>query len=320
MDEKIRYSPGIGKKAGIIGAPLGFGAGTAGSELGVSAMRLAKFRGKRFPEHLLEMGYEVADHGDVEIVLPERQSRAGENPKFIDEVSQSCAAIAGSVRALLASGEIPIILGGDHSIAAGSLSGISKYFRDQEEEIGLIWFDAHADMNTAESSPSGNTHGMPLSALLGEGDPKLVGLEGFSPKFDPKYLAHIGARDLDRGEKEMIRAKGLRDNFFTMSDIDRFGMKKCVEDSIAIASKAPGGFAVTFDVDVIDPRFAPGSGTLVRGGLTYREAHLALEMVHESGGMRSFEIVEVNPILDKRNITAILACELILSAFGNVVL
>ena len=320
MDEKTRYSPGLGKKAGIIGAPLGFGAGTAGSELGVSAMRLARFRGLKFPEHLVEMGYQVEDHGDAEILVPEREAEEDENPKFLEEVQRSCESIARSVKSVLADGQIPIILGGDHSVAAGSLSGVSSYFRDQETEIGLIWFDAHADMNTAESSPSGNTHGMPLSALLGEGDPKLVGLAGFSPKFDTKYLAHIGARDLDRGEKEMIRAKGLRDNFFTMSDIDRFGMKKCVEESIAIASKAPGGFAVTFDVDVIDPRFAPGSGTLVRGGMTYREAHLALEMIHESGMMRSFEIVEVNPILDKRNITAILACELILSAFGNAVL
>ena len=161
---------------------------------------------------------------------------------------------------------------------------------------------------------------MPLSALLGIGEDSLVNLEGFAPKIKPEFCAHIGARDLDIGEKRLIRKLGLRKNFFTMSDIDRRGMLSCVEDAIGIASKASAGYAVTFDVDIIDPRFAPGSGTLVRGGVTYREAHLALEAIAEAGGMRSFEIVEVNPILDKSNITAKIAGELILSALGNAIL
>ncbi|MBA3351706.1 MAG: arginase, partial [Blastocatellia bacterium] len=198
--------------------------------------------------------------------------------------------------------------------------GVASHYHDKGKDIGLIWFDAHADINTPETSSSGNIHGMPLAVLLGHGNEKLVDLEGFAPKLKPEYCAHVGARDLDAGEREIVHKLGLRDNFFTMSDIDKRGMLACVEDAIAIASRASGGYAVTFDVDMIDPRFAPGSGTLVRGGATYREAHLALEVVAEQGGMRSFEIVEVNPLLDQSNITVELACELILSALGKTIL
>jgi arginase len=205
-------------------------------------------------------------------------------------------------------------------MAIGTFSGISSFFHDRDEEIGLIWFDAHADINTPETSPSGNVHGMPLAVLLGKGNPQLVDLLGFAPKLNSKYIAHVGARDLDLGEKKGVLEMGLRDQFFTMSDIDRRGMTACVEAALEIASKAPGGFAVTFDVDCIDPRFAPGSGTLVRGGITYREAHLALEIIADRGGMRAFEIVEVNPMLDERNITVELAGELILSALGKTIL
>jgi arginase len=232
----------------------------------------------------------------------------------------SCANIATDVQRVLSDGAFPVILGGDHSIAIGSISGISSHFRAAGQDIGLIWFDAHADINTPETSLSGNIHGMPLATILGSGNDKLVNLEGFSPKIRPEYCAHVGARDLDGGERSIVHDLGLRDNFFTMSDIDKRGMLACVEDAIAIASQAPGGFAVTFDVDMIDPRFAPGSGTLVRGGATYREAHLALEVIAEHGGLRSFEIVEVNPMLDQSNITVELACELILSVLGKTIL
>ena len=193
-------------------------------------------------------------------------------------------------------------------------------FSVNRKEIGLIWLDAHADINTYDSSPSGNVHGMPLAALLGFGESSLVNLENYMPKLNPKYCAHVGARDLDIGEKRRIRELGMRENFFTMSDIDRRGMLDCIKDAIKIASRAPDGFAVTFDVDIIDPRFAPGSGTLVRGGITYREAHLILEVIAEHGGMRSFEIVEVNPMLDQNNVTVELAVELILSALGKTIL
>jgi arginase len=225
-----------------------------------------------------------------------------------------------SVRSILRSGELPIILGGDHSIAIATFSAISSHYHEEGNEIGLIWFDAHADINTPETSMSGNIHGMPLASILGHGHADLVNLGGYAPKLNSKYLAHIGARDVDDGERRQIESLGLRKNFFTMSEIDRRGMAACVEDALAIASKAPGGFAVTFDIDMIDPRFAPGSGTLVRGGTTYREAHLALEMIAEHGGMLSFEIVEVNPLLDQSNITVELACELILSALGKTIL
>jgi len=320
MIEKERFRPGEGKTLGIIGAPLGFGAGNIGSELGTSAIRTTHIRGKRISTHFEELGYEVNDHGDAAITIPARDAPVGENPKYFKEIYASSISIAESVKSVLEANETPVILGGDHSIAAGSLSGIAEFFKNKGEEIGLIWFDAHADMNTPETSPSGNAHGMPLATVLGMGDQKMVELGGFSPKFRRDYVAHVGARDMEIGEKKLIHELGMRDQFFSMSDIDQLGMRKCVKNAISIAAKAPGGYAVTFDVDAIDPRFAPGSGTLVRGGITYREAHLALELIHEAGGMRSFEIVEVNPILDEGNVTAQLACELILSAFGNVVL
>lgn len=312
--------PGKGKKVGIIGVPLGFGAGQIGSELGVTAIRLSQIRGKRLVEHIVELGYDVEDFGDVEIIKPNYLARPADNPKYLPEYIESAHNTADSIHKVFESQRFPIILGGDHSVAIGTFSGISSYFHEKNEEIGLIWFDAHADMNTPETSPSGNLHGMPLSTILGFGEPELTELHGFSPKLNPKYCAHIGARDLDLGEKRLIRELGMENNFFTMSDIDKRGMLACVKEAISIASGASGGFAVTFDVDIIDPRFAPGSGTLVRGGITYREAHLALEVIAEHGAMRSFEIVEVNPLLDTSNITVELAGELILSVLGKTIL
>jgi arginase len=312
--------PGKGKKVGILGVPLGFGAATKGSELGVAALRLAEIRGKSLVEHIRELGYEVKDYGDVECHKPEYLAQICENPKYLNEIVAASKNMAQGVKQILQDGAFPVIIGGDHSIAIGTFSGISSVFHAKEQEVGLIWFDAHADINTPETSLSGNIHGMPLAVILGDGEKKLVNLEGFKPKLNPKYCAHVGARDLDMAEKEQIRKLGMRQNFFTMSDIDKRGMLACVKDAIMIASQAPGGFSVTFDVDVIDPRFAPGSGTLVRGGITYREAHLALEVIAEHSGMCSFEIVEVNPLLDKSNITVELAGELILSALGKTIL
>lgn len=317
---KFIEKPGKDKKVGILGVPLGFGAGKAGSELGVDAMRLSSIRDKLLIEHISDMGYTVRDVGNVEIVKPNRFPDKSENPKYLQEMIASCKNMSDSLKEILGNDEFPVILGGDHSIAIGTFSAISSFFKEQNNEIGLIWFDAHADINTHETSPSGNIHGMPLAVLLGLGNEELVNLEGFAPKLNPAYFAHVGARDLDDGEKRRIHELGLRDNFFTMSDIDKRGMLACVNDAIKIASRAPGGYAVTFDVDMIDPRFAPGSGTLVRGGTTYREAHLALEVIAEQGGMRSFEIVEVNPMLDQSNITVELAGELILSALGKTIL
>lgn len=307
------------KKVGILGVPLGFGAGQTGSELGVNAMRLTRFRGTGLAEHIRHLGYEAIDHGDALIVQPADQWD-GANPKHLAEMLTSSANIIEKLSSMLGEGEFPIILGGDHAIAIPTFSAIANHHKQQGNELGLIWFDAHADINTPETSPSGNIHGMPLATILGHGNDELVGLCGYSPKLNSKYFAHIGARDVDPGERSQIEKLGLRGNFFTMSDIDKRGMAACVEDAIAIASQASGGYAVTFDIDMIDPRFAPGSGTLVRGGTTYREAHLALEMIAAHGGMRSFEIVEVNPLLDQSNITVELACELILSALGKTIL
>lgn len=312
--------PGKNKKVGILGVPLGFGAATAGSELGVAAMRLAQIRGNSLIAHIRELGYEVKDYGDVECLKPDYAAEELENPKYLNEIITSSKNMAEGVKEILQDDAFPVILGGDHSIAIGTFSGISSFFHAKEQEIGLIWFDAHADINTPETSLSGNIHGMPLATILGDGETQLINIEGFAPKLNPKFCAHIGARDLDLAEKQQIRKLGMQENFFTMSDVDRRGMLACVKDAVAIASQAPGGFAVTFDVDVIDPRFAPGSGTLVRGGITYREAHLALEVIAEYSGMRSFEIVEVNPMLDKSNITVELAGELILSALGKTIL
>lgn len=312
--------PGKGKKVGILGVPLGFGAGQKGSELGVTAIRLSQIRGSFLTELIAELGYEVKDYGDVEVVKPNYVAKQEDNLKYLKEILAASVNSANEVKKILEDGAFPVILGGDHSVALGTFSGISSHFHAREKEIGLIWFDAHADINTFETSRSGNIHGMPLAALLGYGESTLVNLEGFAPKINPRYCAHVGGRDLDLGEKRRIRELGMRENFFTMSDIDRRGMLACVEDAIKIVSQAPGGFAVTFDVDIIDPTFAPGSGTLVRGGISYREAHLALELVAESSKMRSFEIVEVNPMLDKSNITVELAGELILSALGKTIL
>lgn len=307
------------KKVAILGVPLGFGAGQTGSELGVNAMRLSKIRGHNLADHIRFLGYEVTDHGDAAIVQPDDSSAAG-NPKHLAEMLASSGNIITSLTDILTEGKFPIVLGGDHAIAIPTFSAIANHYREQGNEIGLIWFDAHADINSPETSPSGNIHGMPLATILGHGNAELVDLCGYSPKLDPKYFAHVGARDVDPGERSQIEKLGLRDNFFTMSDIDKRGMAECVEDAVAIASQASGGYAVTFDIDMIDPRFAPGSGTLVRGGTTYREAHLALEIIAAHGGMVSFEIVEVNPLLDQSNITVELACELILSALGKTIL
>jgi arginase len=308
--------PGKGKKVGILGVPLGFGAGRRGSGLGTRTIRQTKVRGKKLDEHIEHLGYEVSDWDDLD--LPRPIEGSDERPKYLKEMLESVAKIVPAVKAILESDEIPVILGGDHSIALPTFSAVQSHFRGRGEEVGLIWFDAHADMNTHETSPSGNLHGMPLAHLFGHGVPELVNLEGFSPKLKPQYFAHIGARDLDNGEKQLIKDLGV--HCWTMHEIDRYGMNYCIEQALEVVSKAPDGFSVTFDVDVLDPIDAPGSGTLVRGGISYREAHLALERIAETVKMRSFEIVEVNPMLDSHNRTSELAVELILSALGKRIL
>lgn len=297
----------------ILGVPLGYGAGMAGVDMGPAALRVA-----RLNERIAQLGYQVNDKGDLQLERPRAPALASDKLKYLPEISKACEKLAAEVQAILQAGELPLVLGGDHSIAIGSISGVAAYCREREQTLGLIWFDAHADMNVPETTPSGNIHGMPLSALLGYGAPALTNIAGFAPKLDPRLCVHVGARDIDRGERELIRKLGMR--FFTMREIDERGMSACMDEAITIASQASGGYAVTFDVDALDPTDAPGSGTLVRGGMTYRESHLALEKIAEAGGMCSLEIVEINTALDINNKTAELGVELILSALGKTIL
>ncbi|MDQ1559691.1 MAG: arginase [Pyrinomonadaceae bacterium] len=309
----INLLPGEGRRVSIIGVPLSFGAGTAGVDLGPAAMRVA-----RLNQRLASLGYEVRDLGDMRLERPQTIAAAQDKAKYLHEISIACEELATEVQRAMRAGEFPVILGGDHSIAAGSVAGAASILRERGQQIGMIWFDAHADMNTPETTMSGNVHGMPLAALLGYGAPELTHIAGFAPKLDPRYCAHLGARDLDPAERELIRKLGMR--FFTMREIDERGMSACIDEAIAIAKQAPGGYYVTLDVDALDPGDAPGSGTVVRGGLTYRESHLALEKIAEAGGMIAFEVVEINTALDVNNRTAELGVELILSAMGKTIL
>ena len=301
------------KSVSILGVPLGYGASMAGVDIGPAALRVA-----RLHQRIARLGYAVHDLGEMRLERPQSFPDEGEKLKYVREISNACEQLAAEVEKILEADELPLVLGGDHSIAIGSFAGVASYYKKKQQTVGLIWFDAHADMNTPDSTPSGNIHGMPLAALFGYGTPELTNVAGFAPKLDPRLCAHVGARDIDPGEKELITKLGVR--FFTMREIDERGMSACMDDAIAIASGGTGGYAVTFDVDALDPGDAPGSGTLVRGGLTYREAHLAMEKIAEAGGMRSLEIVEINTALDVNNKTAELGVELILSALGKTIL
>lgn len=301
------------KSLSILGVPLGYGASMAGVDIGPAALRVA-----RLNQRIARLGYSVHDLGDLRLDRPQSFPEVDEKLKYVREISNACEHLATEVEEILKAGQLPLIMGGDHSIAIGSFAGAVSHYRKQNETLGLIWFDAHADMNTPETTPSGNIHGMPLAALLGHGTPELTNIGGFAPKLDPRLCAHVGARDIDPGERELIKKLGIR--FFTMREIDERGMKDCMDDAVKIASRGSAGYGVTFDVDVLDPGDAPGSGTLVRGGLTYREAHLAMEKIAEAGGMRLLEIVEINTALDVNNKTAELGVELILSALGKTIL
>jgi len=305
--------PGVGKQLSILGVPLSFGQSKGGVHLGPAAIRVAGLA-----QRISNLGYEVNDRGDLPIERSHSLPGFDEKLKYLTEIHDACERLANEVERIVDAGELPLTIGGDHSIAIGSLSGVVKSFRKRDQRLGLIYLDAHADMNTPETTPSGNIHGMPLAALLGYGAPELLNVGGFSPKFDPRLCAHVGARDLDPGERELIKKLGIR--FFTMREIDERGLAACIDGAIKIAAQGSGGYAVTFDVDVLDPGDAPGSGTLVRGGLSYREAHLAMEKIAEAGGMRSLEVVEINTALDINNRTAELGVELILSALGKTIL
>jgi arginase len=297
----------------ILGAPLDLGAGRRGVDMGPSALRLAGLNAR-----LVALGYEVEDLGNVSVAQQESTPTGAENAKYLPQIAKTCAKLAAMVESVLGNGKFPLVLGGDHSIAAGTVAGVSQYYRQKGEKIGLIWIDAHADMNTPESSPSGNVHGMPLACCVGQGPRELTEIFDFSPKVTGENVALIGIRDVDAPEREVLRASGV--TAFTMRDIDEQGLRTVMDKALRIASSGTVGFHLSLDMDSVDPDEAPGVGTPVRGGMTYREAHLAMETICDCSGMVSMEIVEVNPVLDSANRTALLGVELVMSAMGKKIL
>jgi len=305
-------------RVAIIGAPLDLGQGRRGTDMGPSAVRVAGLGTK-----LAALGYQVTDLGNIPAAQAESVADAGPvRAKYLREIVTSCERLGEMVGEALEDGRAPVVLGGDHSIAVGTVAGVSRFFRGHDEKtrgkVGMLWIDAHADMNTPDSSPSGNVHGMPLACCAGVGPEELVRLFGYAPKVDPANIALVGIRDLDQEERMTVRATGVQ--AFTMRDIDERGMRAVMDEAIAIACRGTAGFHLSLDMDFVDPEFAPGVGTPVRGGATYREAHLAMETICDSGRMVSMEVVEVNPVLDQMNRTAELAVELILSAMGKRIL
>ena len=301
------------KTINIIGVPLDLGAGRRGVDMGPSAMRVADLNKK-----LATLGYSVEDAGNVPVTIPETQHFGDQQSKFLKEIIQVCEHLAQLVEKALDEKSLPIVLGGDHSIAIGTLGGGARYYQRIRQNIGLIWFDAHADFNTPETSPSGNVHGMPLSAVVGVGPQDLTNLHGICPKVKPQNAVLVGVRDIDGPEKELLVSSAVR--VFTMRDIDERGMRSVVEEAIKIATQHTAGLAVSWDMDFLDPSYAPGVGTPVKGGASYREAHLAMEMIADTNKLLSLELVEVNPVLDHMNTTASLGVELILSALGKKIL
>ena len=274
--------------------------------MGPSAIRAAKLHST-----LRNVGHEVLDSGNIATVESEARKIKDPKLKYLDEVLLVCKRLAQSVTKAVSVNEFPLILGGDHSIAIGTWAGLAAVGRNE----GLIWVDAHGDFNTAETSPSGNIHGMPLAALCGLGEERLVTLGGPKAKANPKNVVLLGIRDLDPGEKKLISKSGVK--YYTMRDIDEQGIRKVMDESIAIAGRGGKKIHLSFDVDVMDPAYALGTGTPSPGGLTYREAHLLMEMVADSGQLQSLDLVEVNPLLDDMNKTGELAVGLIASALGK---
>ncbi len=297
----------MARRIAILGVPMDLGQGRRGVDMGPSALRYG-----RLEERLESLGHDVQDLGDIDVPAAEELGIAHQGPGggmgYLDEILKACAA---TVEALLALPEevFPVVLGGDHSMAIGSVTGCSR-----RERTGLVWVDAHGDFNTTKTSPSGNIHGMPLAALCGVGDPRLVDLAWKGAKVRPEDVVLIGVRDLDGGEKELMRAAGV--NVYTMKEVDRLGLPRVAEETLGRLGPLPR-LHVSFDADVLDPEIAPGVGTPVPGGFTYREAHLLMELFADSGRVTSLDLVEVNPILDRENRTANLLVELAASLLGK---
>ena len=303
----------MAQKVRIIGVPMDLGQSRRGVDMGPSALR-----GAGLQSSIKKLGLQVEDIGNLSVKQPEEMPVGEKRAKYLQEIAETCADIAAAAEKSLSEGFLPLVLGGDHSIAAGVAAGIANFFRKDKKQIGYLWLDAHGDMNTPESSPSGNVHGMPLAAIMGYGAPELVDLLGFKPKAEPSNIVIVGARDLDAQERKIVKKSGI--HVFTMRDIDERGMREVMSDALKHAMDDTAGIAVSLDMDFVDPADAPGVGTPVRGGVTYREAHLAMEMIADTESMVSLEVVEINPILDEHNRTALLGVELVLSGLGQKIL
>lgn len=297
----------------IIGFPMDLGAGRRGVDMGPSALRIAGLQSK-----LENLGYYVNDTGDVKIEIMERQKVQNLKLKFLNEILKTSVSLALKVEKVLDKGNFPLCLGGDHSMALGTIAGISAHCKKNKLRLGVIWIDAHTDMNTEETTPSGNIHGMPLAASLGIGNDKLVNLYGINPKLKPENCALIGIRSVDAAEKMNI--KKLKIPVSTMADIDKVGIYRIMVKTLKHFKESVDHIHVSFDVDSVDPSLAPGVGTPIPGGLSYREAHLIMESIAECGCMSSLEVTEVNPILDHKNKTAVFTTDLIASSMGQRIL
>ena len=301
------------KPVHIVGVSLDLGGNRRGVDMGPSAFRIAGLG-----ERIAALGIPVVDTGDLVAPIPETKNEGDPSKKYIRDIARVCERLYKTSLGVFEKGGLPLVLGGDHSLAAGSVAATADFVRRDGKSPGLIWVDAHGDMNTPSTSDSGNVHGMPLASLLGPEPVELSRIGGFSPKISPEHTVLIGIRNLDEREKDRIRASGVR--VFTMKDIDRIGVAAVMDAAIGVAGKGTAGIHVSFDMDVCDPTIAPGVGTPVKGGLNYREAQLVMEMVADSGLLLSLDLVEVNPVLDDRNMTAILGAELAASALGQKIL
>ncbi|MEB2329378.1 MAG: arginase [Ignavibacteriaceae bacterium] len=310
MKKIILLDKKINKKVGIIGFPMDLGADRRGVDMGPSAIRYANLKKK-----LEALGYVVDDFGDIAVNILETQKIKNIKLKYLPEIERASKLLSEKVTSILDRKYFPLVLGGDHATAIGSIAGISSYCKKNNKTLGVVWIDAHADMNTEETTPSGNIHGMPLAIAMGLGYKSLIKINGFSPKVDIENIAMIGIRDVDKLEAETI--KKLNPIIYTMTDIDKIGIHRVISKVLGDFKKRVDFIHISFDLDGIDPEYAPGVGTPVHGGLTFREAHLIMEMIAECGCMSSLEMVEVNPILDIKNETAELTTELILSALGK---
>ncbi|MFB3778657.1 MAG: arginase [Bryobacteraceae bacterium] len=297
----------------VIGVPLDLGAGRRGVDMGPSAVRVAGLGAR-----LAALGYDVEDLGNVPVPQPESLPAGPGNARYLPQIAGACRRLAAMVERTAGRGRVPLVVGGDHSVAVGSVSGMSRFLRKRKQSLGLIWIDAHADMNTPRTSTSGNVHGMPLACLVGQGPRALTHIYGFAPKVAAANVALVGVREVDQLERPHVKRSGVR--AFTMRDIDERGLRAVMEEAIEIAGAGTAGFHVSLDMDSVDPREAPGVGTPVRGGITYREAHLLMELICDSAKMLSMDVVEVNPVIDEANRTAALAVELVMSAMGKRIL